>query len=152
MFDIADSLKDKGLSLEPEHIFERSTGGGSRYGTSVGLVFGDERLTNTFYGFAPADATAARPTYSAHSGLIMSRLSLNLSQGLTPNLRVFGFTRINSVEGAANAASPLLRLNTGSTLGCCTPFPGLTRARRTDLLRVGGRARIETKSVEVANI
>ena len=70
VFDLTDNLKDKGLSLEPELIFERSTGGGLRYGTSVGLVFGDERLTDTFYGVAPAYATAARPAYQAHSGLI----------------------------------------------------------------------------------
>lgn len=117
VFDLTDNLKDKGLSLEPELIFERTTGGGLRYGTSVGLVFGDERLTDTFYGVAPAYATAARPAYQAHSGLIMSRLSLNLSQGLSPNLRVFGFARLTSVEGGANTASPLVRQNTGSTLG-----------------------------------
>lgn len=117
VFDITDRLRDKGLALEPELIFERSTGGGVRYGTSVGLVFGDERLTDTFYGVAPAYATATRPAYTAHSGLIMSRLSINLSQGLSPNLRVFGFARLASVQGAANAASPLVRQNTGSTLG-----------------------------------
>lgn len=117
VFDLTDNLKDKGLTLEPELIFERSTGGGLRYGTSVGLVFGDERLTDTFYGVAPAYATATRPAYTAHSGLIMSRLSLNLSQGLTPNLRVFGFARLSSVDGAANTASPLVRQNAGSTLG-----------------------------------
>lgn len=117
VFDLTDKLKDKGLSLEPELIFERSTGGGLRYGTSVGLVFGDARLTDTFYGVAPTYATAARPAYTAHSGLIMARLSLNLSQRLSPNLRVFGFARLTSVDGAANTASPLVRQNTGSTLG-----------------------------------
>ena len=117
VFDLTDRFKDKGLSLEPELIFERSTGGGLRYGTSVGLVFGDERLTDTFYGVAPAYATAVRPAYQAHSGLIMSRLSLNLSQGLSPNLRVFGFARLTSVEGAANSASPLVRQNAGSSMG-----------------------------------
>ncbi len=117
VFDLTSNLRDKGLSLEPELIFERTTGAGLRYGTSVGLVFGDERLTDTFYGVAPAYATAARPAYQAHSGLIMSRLSLNLSQGLSPNLRVFGFARLTSVDGAANTGSPLVRQNTGSTLG-----------------------------------
>ena len=117
VFDLTDSLKDKGVSLEPELIFERGTAGGLRYSTSVGLVFGDERLTDTFYGVAPAYATASRAAYKAQSGLIMSRLSVNLSQSLTPNLRVFGFARLASVEGGANTGSPLVRQSAGSTLG-----------------------------------
>lgn len=133
VFDLSDSLKDKGISLEPELIFERSTGSGIRYSTSFGLVLGDERLTDTFYGVAPAYATATRPAYKAKSGLIMSRLSLNLSQSLTPNLRVFGFARLISVGGAANSASPLVRQDIGSTVGFGLLYT-LTRsnARATD--------------------
>ena len=87
------------------------------YSTSLGLVFGDERLADTFYGVAPAFATAARPAYKAQSGLIMSRVSVNLFQNVTPNLRVFGFARLTSVDGAANPSSPLVKQTTGSTVG-----------------------------------
>lgn len=117
VFDLTDSFKDKGLSLEPELIFERRTVGGMGYSTSLGLVLGDERLADTFYGVAPAFATATRPAYKAQSGLIMSRVSVNLFQNLTPNLRVFGFARLTSVDGAANPSSPLVRQNMGSTVG-----------------------------------
>lgn len=117
VFDLTDSLRDKGIALEPELVFERKSESGLRYAVSGGLVFGDERLTDTFYGVTPAYATAARPTYTAQSGLIMSRLSLNLSQRVSPNLRLFGFARLTSVDGAANTASPLVRQNTGSTVG-----------------------------------
>jgi outer membrane protein len=117
VFDISDSFKDKGLSLEPELIFERRTAGGVGYSASVGLVLGDERLAETFYGVAPAFATATRPAYKAQSGLIMSRVSVNLFQNLTPNLRVFGFARLTSVDSAANSSSPLVRQNMGSTVG-----------------------------------
>lgn len=117
VFDLTDRFKDKGLSLEPELIFERRAAGGLGYSTSVGLVFGDERLADTFYGVAPAFATAARPIYKAQSGLIMSRVSVNLFQNLTPNLRVFGFARLSSVEGAANHSSPLVKQDMGSTVG-----------------------------------
>jgi outer membrane protein len=117
VFDLTDSFKDKGLALEPELIYERTTGGGMRYTVGGSVVFGDERLTDTFYGVAPAYATAARPSYVARSGLIMSRLSLTLSQRVSPNLRLFGFGRLTSVDGAANTASPLVRQNAGSTVG-----------------------------------
>lgn len=117
VFDVTDSLKDKGITLEPELIFERTTGSGIRYTAGASLVFGDERLTETFYGVSPIYATATRPAYTAQSGLLMSRLSLTLSQRVGPNLRLFGFGRLTSVDGAANTASPLVRQNTGSTVG-----------------------------------
>lgn len=117
VFDLTDSFKDKGLALEPELIFERRTAGGLGYSTSVGLVLGDERLADTFYGVAPTFATVTRPAYKAQSGLIMSRVSANLFQNLTPNLRVFGFVRLTSVDGAANPSSPLVKQNLGSTVG-----------------------------------
>lgn len=117
VFDLTDSFKDKGLSLEPELIFERRAMGGVGYSASVGLVFGDERLADTFYGVAPAFATATRPAYKAQSGLIMSRVSVNIFQNVTPNLRVFGFARLTSVDGAANPSSPLVKQNMGSTVG-----------------------------------
>ena len=47
----------------------------------------------------------------------MSRLSVNLFQNVTPNLRVFGFARLTSVDGAANNSSPLVKQNLGSTVG-----------------------------------
>lgn len=117
VFDLSDSLRDKGFTLEPELIYERATAGGLRYGTSIGMVFGDQRLGDTFYGVAPAYASATRPAYTAQGGLIMTRLSLNMGQAVTPDLRLFGFARVTALDGAANNASPLVRQNSGFTLG-----------------------------------
>ena len=117
VFDITDSFRDKGLTLEPELTYERRAANGWRYSTTVGLVFGDQRLADTFYGVAPAVATASRAAYTASSGLIASRLSATVSHSLSPDLRVFGYARVASVEGAANTASPLVRQNTGATVG-----------------------------------
>lgn len=117
VFDLSDNMKDKGLSLEPELIYERMSSRDFRYSTSIGLVFGDERLTETFYGVAPVYATSTRSVYRAQSGLIMSRLSLNATYSMTPNLRIFGFGRLSSIDGGANGGSPLVRQSTSSTLG-----------------------------------
>ncbi len=117
VFDITDGFKDKGIALEPELIYERAATNGWRYSVAAGLVFGDERLANTFYGVAPAYARADRPAYSASAGLIASRFSVTVTRALSPNFRIFGFARAASVEGAANVASPLVRQNTGSTVG-----------------------------------
>ncbi|OYT90684.1 MAG: hypothetical protein CFE43_17025 [Burkholderiales bacterium PBB3] len=117
VFDLSDKLRDKGVSLEPELIYVGRPQSGWRYGASMGLVFGDQRLTDTFYGVAPVYATATRPAYSAQPGLIMTRLSLNLSRAITPDISVFGFARWATLEGAANGSSPLVRQNHATALG-----------------------------------
>ena len=117
VFDLSDGLRDKGMALEPELIYERASSSGWRYSTAVGLVFGDERLADTFYGVAPTYANAGRPAYRANAGLIASRASVSLTRTLSPNFWIFGFARVASVEGSANLASPLVRQNTGTTVG-----------------------------------
>jgi len=117
VFDVSDSFRDKGLALEPELTFERRTASGWAYSSSVGLVFGDERLADTFYGVAPDYATSSRAAYRARSGLIATRVSASIGRAISPDMRVFGYARVASVEGAANKDSPLVRQNTGTTIG-----------------------------------
>lgn len=117
VFDVSDRFRDKGLALEPELVFEQRAANGWRYSTTAGLVFGDQRLADTFYGVAPVYATASRAAYTARSGLIASRLSASVTHALSPDLRVFGYARVASVAGAANIDSPLVRQNTGATVG-----------------------------------
>lgn len=117
VFDLDDRLSQKGISFEPRLIYERRASGGWRYGTSVGAVVGNQRLADTFYGVAPAYATAARPAYTAESGLIAWRLGANVSREITPRLRLFGFARLDSVAGAANRASPLVQKTVGTSIG-----------------------------------
>lgn len=117
VFDLDDRLSQKGVAFEPRLVYERRGSGGWRYGTSAGAVFGNQRLADTFYGVAPAFATATRPAYTAESGLIAWRLGANMSRELTPNLRAFAFARLDSVAGAANRASPLVQRTTGTSVG-----------------------------------
>ncbi len=117
VFDVSDRFRDKGLALEPELIFEQRVSDGWRYSTTAGLVFGDQRLADTLYGVAPIYSTASRAAYTARSGLIASRLSATVTHTMSPDLRVFGYARVASVAGAANIDSPLVRQNTGATVG-----------------------------------
>lgn len=66
---------------------------------------------------APRYATPGRPAHTAQSGLVAWRLSLSASRKLAPDWRLFVFTRLQSVAGAANKASPLGRHTTGVTVG-----------------------------------
>lgn len=117
VFDLDDRLAYKGMAFEPELIFERRAEGGWSYSTSIGAVWGNRQLADTFYGVAPIHATAGRAAYVADSGLIAWRLSASVSRSLSPDLRLFGFARADSVARSANESSPLVQKMTGTSVG-----------------------------------
>lgn len=117
VFDISDHFAQKGAALEPELIFERQAKAGWNYSTSIGVVLGDQKLNQTFYGVAPLNATALRPAYTATGGLTTWRLAASMSHALTNDLRIFGFTRLDNVSGSANASSPLIKSKNGVSFG-----------------------------------
>lgn len=117
VFDISDGFAGRGVSFEPELVHEMRIAGGWRIGTGIGAVFGSTKLADTFYGVSPALATPSRPAYRAHSGLLATRFGVTASRSLDRDLRLLGFARVESVAGAANEFSPLVRRDFGATLG-----------------------------------
>ena len=116
VFDLSDHFNNVGASFEPKLVFERASGPW-RYKTSAGLIMGDQKLADTFYGVAPVYATASRPAYRAESGLVAVRLATTMSRQLSPHVRFLGFAQLDALAGAANNNSPLVQRSTGSTLG-----------------------------------
>ncbi len=116
VFDLSDGFSNKGVSFEPKLIYERASGPW-RYSTSAGLIIANQKLADTFYGVAPAYATAFRPAYNAESGLVALRLGANVSRQLSSHVRLFGYAQLDSLASAANNASPLVQKRFGSTLG-----------------------------------
>lgn len=108
--DFSD-IDQRGLLIAPELVYSDRQLAGSAWRTrlSIGPVFGTERLMDYFYGVAPALARAARPAYEAKGGYLESRLGFALSRPLSKSFTLFTFLRLSSLEGAANANSPLLR-------------------------------------------
>lgn len=45
------------------------------------------------------------------------RLAASMSREIGPDWRVFGYARLNTVQGAANEASPLVRQRGGASAG-----------------------------------
>lgn len=118
VFDVGDQGRHQGMSVEPELGLERSAGAsGWGYGLNARVFIGDRRLGSTFYGVTPEEALPDRPAYAARAGLLAWRLNGRVTRQLTPDLRLFAFGRIDSVAGAANRASPLVRQTTGVTYG-----------------------------------
>ena len=116
VFEASDLRRHRGMSLEPELSLDRRAKGGWGYGLSVGLLFGDDRLGSTYYAVSPDEALPDRPAFAARAGLISWRLKAGVSRQLTPDLRIFAFGRADSVAGAANRASPLVRQTTGASI------------------------------------
>lgn len=117
VFDISEGGAHRGFSFEPAVVYERRAKGGWRYNTSLGALIADHHLATTFYEVNPQQATLARPAYSAQSGLVSLRVASSFARSLTPDWRLFGFARLDTVAGSANKNSPLVRQTNGVTLG-----------------------------------
>jgi MipA family protein len=116
VFDLNNGFDYRGLALEPSVSWGTRVGG-FNFGASLGLLAGDRRLADTFYGVAPAFATPTRSAYEARAGLIATRFSVNLSRRLSEDWVAFAFARAETVRGAANETSPLVDRTRGSAFG-----------------------------------
>lgn len=117
VFDLNDGGSYRGLAFEPKLLFERQTASGWRYGTALSVILADRRLADDFYGVGPQDVAPGRPAYKASGGLVTTRLSLSVSRSLGRDWRLFGVARYDTVQGAANEDSPLVRKKGGGSLG-----------------------------------
>ncbi|GGY30321.1 MipA/OmpV family protein [Pseudoduganella albidiflava] len=116
--ELRNGFERRGLVFEPRVVFETGDGTGKwQADATVGAVYGNARLHAYFYDVAPQYATAERPEYHASGGLLMTRLGLSLSRRLSPDWRVFGFTRYDNHSHAANRDSPLFRKTSGVSVG-----------------------------------
>ena len=130
VFDASNGLAWRGAAFEPDLSWLRRSTSGWTYGLGVGTRFGNRQLTDTFYSVAPAYASPGRPAYESRAGLISTRLNLTASKKLTDDWRLVTFARLDSVSGAANASSPLVRRTTGTTVGLALSYT-LMRSERT---------------------
>ena len=116
--ELKSGFRRQGLVFEPRVVFEAGDGAGKwQADANLGAVFGNARLNRYFYEVAPQYATAERPAYQADAGLMMTRLGLSLSRRLSPDWRVFGFTRYDNYSHAVNRDSPLFRKDSGLSVG-----------------------------------
>jgi len=134
VFDASDSMRRVGLSLEPTLRQDLRLGD---WGLSLGFgaLLGDRRLGRYYYGVTSQEATAQRAAFEARAGLHAWRLQAALGRELSPTLRIYGFTRLDDLSGAANRASPLVARRDGWTVGiglAWTPWRSATPAPSSD--------------------
>jgi len=117
VLEFAGGVHQVGYALEPKLAYEASIAGDWRVKSALSLVFGDAQLNQYFYSVPAAYATATRPAYEAQSGYIGSRLTIDGSKRLGPDLRLFAFARQDFYDGSANQVSPLFAQKQGTSLG-----------------------------------
>ena len=117
VFDVSDGLKFKGLKFEPTMNYARRLGSGWSYTVSGGAAWADTRLSETLYGVANEYATSTRPAFQAQGGLMNLRASTAVIKDINTDWRLFAYVRADSVAGARNEASSLVKRKTGGTVG-----------------------------------
>ena len=117
VFDVNDGFAHRGWTFEPRLQHTAWRGSGFALVVSAGALFGDRSLNHLYYGVDAPYATADRPAYDAKAGLIATRLNASLRHKINPTLRLQYFAQIETVRGAANEASPLVRSKQDAGIG-----------------------------------
>jgi outer membrane scaffolding protein for murein synthesis (MipA/OmpV family) len=117
VLEINGGTRQVGYAVEPKLAYEWHEAGDWRVKSAISLVLGDQQLNEYFYGVSSAYATPGRPAFEAQGGLISSRLTVDGSKSLGPDVNLFAFARYDLYDGAANRSSPLFAQNQGTSVG-----------------------------------
>lgn len=119
VFDLSDSGRDRGFTFEPGLNVGWRPWAKTSVGVGLTAFFGDRRLNRLFYGVSPLQEKPeiGRTAFEARAGLIATRLSLSMSTAVTRDMYFGSYLRFDSVRGAANEDSPLVRKTEGLTAG-----------------------------------
>jgi len=110
--------RSQGVVFEPAVALEGvDIGAGWSLNAKAGLTWGDQHINQYFYGVARDYATASRPAFEATAGLINARASLGTSKSLAPDMRIFGYARMDYYGLGANTASPLALQSSSPSMG-----------------------------------
>jgi MipA family protein len=118
VFEINGGLKNRGFIFEPNVRYTKENiGAGISVVAQAGLLYGNEKIQQHYYGVAPAFATLERPRYTAKAGMLGTRLSLGAFKDVNQNLSLGAFVRFDLSSNAANRDSALHVKNNGVTVG-----------------------------------
>jgi outer membrane protein len=118
VMELHGGVRRQGTTFEPRLVWDtRESASPWSYDASLGLVMGDRAVNRYFYEVQPQYATPGRPAYNAGAGLMLVRVGLFGSYKLNDDVRLFGFVRQESYAGAANRDSPLMKKNSGASIG-----------------------------------
>ena len=117
VFDVSHDFDHRGWTFEPRLSHTAWTGNTFALVVSAGALFGDRSLNHLYYGVDAPYATPDRPAYEARAGLVATRLNASLRHKISPTVRLQYFAQVETVRGAANEASPLVRSRQDAGIG-----------------------------------
>lgn len=117
VFDVNDGFAHRGWTFEPRLSHTAWTGPRFALVLSASTLIADRTLNHLYYGVDAPYATADRPAYDAKAGLIATRLNASLRHRIDSTLRLQYFAQVETVRGAANEASPLVRSKQDAGIG-----------------------------------
>jgi outer membrane protein len=117
VFDVNDGFAHRGWTFEPRLSHTAWTGKSFVLVVSASTLIADRALNRLYYGVDARYATVDRPAYDARAGLIATRLSASLRHRINSSLRLQYFAQLETVRGAANEASPLVRSKQDAGIG-----------------------------------
>lgn len=118
VMEVHAGVRRQGTTFEPKLVFEsRVPDSPWSFGANVALVMGDRAVNRYFYEVQPQYATPVRAAYSARAGLMLVRAGVSASHKFNSDVSLYGFVRQESYAGAANRDSPLMRKNSGASIG-----------------------------------
>ena len=117
VFDVSHHFEHRGYTFEPRLSHTAWTGPQFSLVLSASALLGDRTLNHLYYGVDAPYVTADRPAYDARAGLIATRLNASLRHRISSTLRLAYFAQLETVRGAANEASPLVRSRQDAGVG-----------------------------------
>ena len=111
--------RDVGYVFAPELLLDmpRIFGGRVDAFSLLTVNFADRRFQNYFYEVRSEFARPGRPAYTSRGGYFQSDISLGLTVPVPSlNLKIFTYGSLQSLKGAANENSPLVKTNFNSTV------------------------------------
>lgn len=109
-------LDPVGVQFQPGLSLDHKLSGAWSWGVGASISIADSDYHDYFYGVAPAYATARRSAYSASGGFGGWQLNSRISYQHEPH-RVSVYIRIEGLEGATFADSPLVSTLHAGTIG-----------------------------------
>ena len=105
------SLDHRGFVFNPKlnYALEHVGALDLRISSSIGPLFGTERLMDYFYEVKPRYATSSRRAYDADAGYLGTNITLGVSKRFDKSLRLIVGTRLGIHSGATNDDSPLFK-------------------------------------------
>lgn len=128
VFDADRDFDHGGLSFEPRLSWRLPALAGGSPALHAAALFGNRTLNAMYYGVAPAYATPSRPAYEAKGGLVATRVGASWSRMVMPHVRLGLHAGLESVRGAANEDSPLVRKSLNHTLALTLTWTALRSA------------------------